>query len=845
MKRRVISLLVVFVLASTILSSKAFVVDTKAVSDDKIQSEIINALKESVKRHDQTHIKNDDGSRTVINENYKKTRAAKKRNNLPSYYVAPYTPVKDQNAFGSCWMFGEVGSVESNRMAKAGYTGGLQSSNPIDLSEAQGVYVQYNKQTKTGVISGEVLTDSSNDSEKYYDSYYGYGEGGWQFDASMAYTANKACAYESDNPYISTSTSTQSGDSRTMAEIAAASYSLNRFNMKSAIALPEIFPVTEESGSKAINYNPEARNIWKQTIMENGALSANYFQSSSSIYNRTWGYDASKYSTGPNFWMHDAAAKGRYGTNHVITVVGFNDEYSKYHYITKYTSQDYDSLVGEIVYIKTDSQGNPDMSFNEDGSVESIQVSDTAQTGYQAYIVPKEDGAWIIKNSYGTGTNNNRKYDFGIMYMSYCEETLRETISSVAEESLSQIENAEKVYDTTLTHSSLMGDSFIGFEHELKAAEVYSIGRDEDIELGQIGYWTGEENTVSTFQIYGNISSKAEPESGTLLYDSGDITDAYIGYHTLNLDDAITVEHATNMSIVVNQRYNGKSALMMELEDRYDPDYLINCKTNDTKYYFVDEWIDAKELDEKTAESGIKVGNSTVKLFGNSKPVTPEPTTAKEYTVTVDGVENYVEEGQSFTFPTTSENGYTNADYSIFYASGQTITPEEDITVTSISDLDFNMVQGASVDLRGRDGIRFCAIASGTDVDFLNSSNIECGTLITPHDVFIDVLEENLDLDSVEKAGDGQAIRIVNTGWDQATVGRFAAGIINIKPFNWSREMVAKSYITINYSDGSTQTLYADVSPARSIRGVVERLRDMGYPQLTDDEIEMLQKYLQ
>ena len=57
--------------------------------------------------------------------------------------------------------------------------------------------------------------------------------------------------------------------------------------------------------------------------------------------------------------------------------------------------------------------------------------------------------------------------------------------------------------------------------------------------------------------------------------------------------------------------------------------------------------------------------------------------------------------------------------------------------------------------------------------------------------------------------------------------------------------MVAESYITINYSDGSSKTLYSDLSPTRSIKRVVEILRDMGYPGLTEEQIEMLQKYLQ
>ena len=847
MKRRIISFIVVFALASTIVCSQAFVVDTKAVSDGMTVSEMADAIKDGVEHFDETHIKNDDGSRTQITENFKKIKNTKKRNNLPSNYTAPHTSVKDQNAFGCCWMFGEIGSVESNLMHRAGYPGGMQGTDPIDLSEAQGVYVQYNKQTKQGTISGETYTDSSNDSEKYRGSYYGYHEGGWQFDASMSLTADKGAAFESENPYISTASdsTTMSSESKTMAQTAAAQYRLNHLNIDSAVYLPEVFPITEEGTRKVRNYNPEAREVWKQYLLNNGGFSANYYQKTSSLYHHAYGRDASQYITCPDFWMYDSTARSRLETNHVITVVGYNDNYSRYHYASKYTNQSYDSMVGELVYIKLDDNDNPDMTFNADGSIDSIQTSDTAEEGYQAYIVPKEDGAWTIKNSYGTINSGKKVYEDGIMYMSYCEETLSETVATTTEENLDQVLTNERNYDTTLTHSSLMGCSIPSFDPAIRAAEIYSIDQDKDIELEKIGYWTDVEDAESNFKVYGNLTDRNDPESGTLLYDSGVVFGGYPGYHSVELDEAITLTHGTNVSIVISQTTSDdKSALMIEAEDAHSPDYLINCKTNDTKYFNGVEWIDAKDLDEQAREQDVTVGNSTVKMFGNAKSVEPESTTAKKYTVSVDGVETEVEEGQTFTFPNDSVNGFINSDYSTLYANGQTVTPEDDITAVSIPEIDFNILNGASVDLLGRDGIRFGATATCDDNNIFNSANIEFGTLITTEDSFIDDLEEELDLDAFDEVGSPKIFKIVNVGWDQGIKGNFAAGIINIKSFNWDRGLLARSYMILKYSDGSSKTVYTGLSPERSIKRVVEILRDMGYPGMDDEQIAMVQKYL-
>lgn len=837
-KKRLLSIVLVSVIAMSMVFSNAFVVDTKALSRKKIISKVVDAALEGAKQFNKTHIKNSDGSRTIISKKYKKTRGIKKKSNLPSSYVAPYTSVKDQNAFGCCWMFGEIGSLESNLMSKEGYQSGLADTDPIDLSEAQGVYTQYHRQTTTGTIIGEFLKDSENDCEIYTDNYYGFNEGGWQYDASMSLTADKGSALETDNPYISTSRTSRTDDSKTMSRVAAATYKLNRFNIKSAEGLPEVYPVfKDDSGGYYRDYEPEIRNTWKEKIISNGALSGNYFQSNNDEYNHTWGYKASQYSVGPNFWLYDSNKKNRYSTNHAITIVGFNDNYSRYHFVEEYSSQKYDSEVADIVYIKIDSRSQPEMTFNEDGSIESIETSPISIAGYNAFIVPKEDGAWLIKNSYGTVDGTKKTYDDGIMYASYCEQTLSECISSVVEEDLDQIQNEEKIYDTTLTHSSLMGESLVGLGADFEAAELYSIDGQNDVEIGRIGYWTDTPNTVSRFKVYGNLTDTSNPKSGTLLYDSGEVTDGYSGYHSIQLEEAVTLRNGTKASVVTTQECDGESALVLENDYVSNPSYTINCEEGDTKYFYDGNWIDATELDEESRGNDLTIGNSTVKLFGN------EMIPIQEYTVSVDGIETVVEEGDSFTFPSTSQSGYANEDCSILYASGQTITPDSNITVTSIGDIDFTIDKGASIDLTGQNGIRFLATATCDNTDLLNSDRVELGTLIAPEDIVHETYDCEMDLDMQEQLGD--VARIINNGWNKGIVGQFSAGITNMHNYNWDRQFVAKAYMILKYSDSSEKVLYTGFSGNRSIVEVAEELRDEGYPGMTQDQIANIQKYLQ
>ena len=838
MKKRIITIIIVFALANSMVFTNAFVVNTKAVSSVKKIANIVEGLEDSVDDFHKTHIRGKDGSRTVIDTDYKKIKSRKKKTNLPSKYMAPYTSVKDQGYFGSCWLFGEMSSLESNLMNKAGYEGGLVQTDPIDLSEAQGVFVQLHRQTAEGTINGTMLTDSDNDVEILHDTnYYGYSEGGWVYDASMAVSANKGAALESENPYISTAKSKRTAESKVMAETAASQYRLNHYNINAANGLPEVFPVLGTSSNPSRGYNPEARAIWKEQIMENGALSANYLQTTEAKYNHSWGSDSGQYQTPPNFWIYDANTRGKYETNHVITIVGFDDDYSRYNFIEKYSSQSYDSLVATKVYIRT-ANNEPDVEFDEDGHLISIDTSETAQEGYQAYIVPKEDGAWHIKNSYGTGTSTSRIFDDGIMHMSYCEQTLSEVISSVVEEDLNQIQNDEKNYNATLTHSSLMGNMGQGFASGSKAAEVYRISSENDFELGQIGYWTGCDDTTSRLKIYSELSDDEDPESGDLVYDSGDVVNPYAGYHSLDLEDKVTLTSDTDMSVVITQESDDECVIMMELEltNTAEAYYSFNSNRGDTFYYDGNNWTDSVDFDTQARESGYTVGNSTVKLFGNDVP--------HKYTITVDGNETEVEEGQNFTFPTTSENGYANDDYSTLYASGQTITPEEDITVSSIGDIDFEIQPGASIDLTGKDGIRFLSKATHEDSDFLNSDNVELGTLLAPYDIVSETFEGELDLDIQARYGNKYAVKVVNQGWNAGIVGNYAAGIIHINQFNWGRELIARGYMKIKYSDGTEKILYTELSDKRSIVQVATGLRDAGYPGMTEAQIQYIQKFL-
>lgn len=103
------------------------------------------------------------------------------------------------------------------------------------------------------------------------------------------------------------------------------------------------------------------------------------------------------------------------------------------------------------------------------------------------------------------------------------------------------------------------------------------------------------------------------------------------------------------------------------------------------------------------------------------------------YTVTVDGTPTSVTEGSTYTFGDNAQ-GYYDTTNSVAYASGETITVNSNITVTSIN-LNVAMQKGTSVRLATPTGLRFqTVITSGNDIavsDILNKDFVTTGTLIT------------------------------------------------------------------------------------------------------------------
>lgn len=214
-----------------------------------------------------------------------------------------------------------------------------------------------------------------------------------------------------------------------------------------------------------------------------------------------------------------------------------------------------------------------------------------------------------------------------------------------------------------------------------------------------------------------------------------------------------------------------------------------------------------------------------------------------KYKVTVDGTPTEVEEGSTYTFGDNAQ-GYYDTTNKVAYASGETITVNSNITVTSIK-LNVAMQKGASVRLATPTGLRFqTVITSGNDIavsDILNKDFVTTGTLITTFDLF------SANRNVLDKDSKYTKLDIANSGWYDDEVGKFCGSIIKIKTDNYEKKFVGVGYVTIKYNNGKTYSVYADVNEtdnARSIYYVANAVKEAGYKNCDAAQKAIIDKYL-
>ncbi len=490
---------------------------------------------------------------TVFHGSYRSAESGRIRGRsaLPASYnlgvLGKSTTVKNQDPWGSCWAFGALSSLESSQLN--GSSGSSEASSP-DYSERQLAWFAYETQTADSVKVSAADSDQAGEGSTYSESGR-LDKGGNMPQAVSLLAAWQGAAKEDDVPYQNEAGNTSKTG---IWKVEADKRNLSAVHLQDAdfLGSPAAFDKYDNTGLPAADaayiYNSAATEDIKTALMNSGAVAIAYYADQSI----PGGDQNGEYFNYTNYCQYVDVLSSSTVQNHGVSIVGWDDDY--------------------------------------------------ASTNFKEGRQPEGNGAWLVKNSWGSDWGLN-----GYFWLSYYDRTI-DQVTSYHGEGTDNYDNNYQ-YDYLGLASAMQ---FQPHDQEVGIANVFTAKGSEEIQaVSAVTLVPGSAVSVKIYKIPAGMDGPVP--SGAQLIAEKTETITYGGYHTIKLDAPAAIGAGEKFSVVeVIKGGDGKWYTPAEI----GADSLNQTAVCNKGESFLVSGSDFMDMTEQS-QAGITFGNVMIKAFTN------------------------------------------------------------------------------------------------------------------------------------------------------------------------------------------------------------------------------------